>query len=260
MVSRSRLVPTLFLLPLLAVAMLPADSSAQIQSLPTAPPRLSATDRDWFQDRAPIEFAGDLYYPAGARVHFDPDVMVQTGSYDGVPLYSDTSVTPYSEVLVPAGDGQLQPYERRRAGYLAGTTGSHTPDFPVEIVPWEDSRDLGATDVGQGWQDRHQPKSAGRRRAVPAPPEAPVREDLLQQPGRIWTVVAPENNRGIWITYEGVRWASTGRAEPFDVARFSRIGDYFGFPVFSSRGTEEIFIPAVKGGMLAVYRKDKSRP
>ena len=59
-------------------------------------------------------FAGSLYYPAGPVVFFNGDVMVRTGYYYGVPLYADTTIEPYSIVLVPIGRGQMQPYERLR--------------------------------------------------------------------------------------------------------------------------------------------------
>ncbi len=54
---------------------------------------------------------------------FSGDQMVRTGYYNGVPLYADTTIEPYSVVLVPVGRGQMRPYERIRDGELAGTTG-----------------------------------------------------------------------------------------------------------------------------------------
>src|SRR5512140_91458 len=119
------------------VAFLPIAGYAQTYNSATPAPRVSAADRGWYVERQPILFTGELYYPAGPRYHFDGNVMVQTGAYDGIPLYADTSVTPYDEVLVPIGGGLVQPYERRRSGQLAGTSGSHAPDLPVDVVPWE---------------------------------------------------------------------------------------------------------------------------
>src|SRR5688572_33397323 len=56
--------------------------------------------------------------------------MVRVGHYNGVPLYADTTLEPHSIVFVPVGRGQMQPYERLRAGDLAGTSGSRLPSFP----------------------------------------------------------------------------------------------------------------------------------
>ncbi len=116
------------------------SAHAQVQSVPTLPPAVSAVGADWFARGAPVLFAGDLYYRAGARFHFDPNVMVPAGTLDGVTIYVDTSVQPYSEILVPIGGGLVQPYERRREGELAGTSGSHAPSFPTDRVPGEDAR------------------------------------------------------------------------------------------------------------------------
>ena len=75
---------------------------------------MTAANESWYQLREPVQFAGDLYYPAGATVFFNGNHMVRTGHYNGVPLYADTTVEPYSVVLVPVSRGLLQPYERRR--------------------------------------------------------------------------------------------------------------------------------------------------
>ena len=112
------------------VLLLSAPLLAQVNSRPTDPPTVSAADAPWFRQREPLIFAGSLYYPAGPVVFFNGDVMVRTGYYNGVPLYADTTIEPYSIVLVPIGRGQMQPYERVRDGELAGTSGSRAPSFP----------------------------------------------------------------------------------------------------------------------------------
>jgi hypothetical protein len=223
----------------LGAALMTAALDAQTYT-PTPKPSASAASRDWFQDRQPIFFAGDLYYPAGARYHFDPNVMVQTGDYDGIPLYADTTATPYDEVLVPIGGGLVQPYQRLRVGALSGTTGSHAPNV----------HSLAAQ--GGLTPPRH-PSPADVEPQVMRTRELDeeTRQRLLQPPGRIQTVVAPLDNRGIWITYEGQRWNAAGETVANQPGRFSRIGEYFGFPVFSAAGREEIFLPAAHGLLAA---------
>src|SRR5687768_17418084 len=112
-----------------------APVAAQIQSRPTDPPVVTAVNESWYQLGEPIQFAGELYYRAGAIVFFNGNTMVRTGHYNGVPLYADTTVEPFNIVLVPISRGLLQPYERPRRGDLAGTTGSRPSSFPVRILP-----------------------------------------------------------------------------------------------------------------------------
>src|SRR5712691_6159668 len=123
-----RVFVSLLLTSLLAAA---APAFAQIQSRPTDAPIVTADNESWYANREPIQFAGDLYYPAGASVFFNGNTMVRSGHYNGVPLYSDTTLEPYSVVYAPLERGVMQPYERLRQGSLAGTTASRTPSFPV---------------------------------------------------------------------------------------------------------------------------------
>src|SRR5688572_7846853 len=94
--------------------------SAQIVSRPTEPPIVTAENDAWYRLREPVLLAGEAYYPAGATVFFNGNVMVRTGHYNGVPLYADTTLEPYSILFVPIGGGLMQPYERVRQGELAG--------------------------------------------------------------------------------------------------------------------------------------------
>src|SRR5688500_15108768 len=106
--------------------------SAQVLDRPTPRPTRTAVNESWYVDREPIFVAGDYYYPAGASVFFDADTMVLTGFYASTPLYWDSTYEPHSVVFVPIGRGLMQPYERRRAGDVVGTSGSRPPSFPVQ--------------------------------------------------------------------------------------------------------------------------------
>jgi hypothetical protein len=74
---------------------------AQVGSRPGDPPIVTAENDAWYRQREPVVFAGDFYYPAGATVFFNRNTMVRTGHYNGVPLYADTTLEPYSIVYVP---------------------------------------------------------------------------------------------------------------------------------------------------------------
>jgi hypothetical protein len=242
-----------WILVAIAALFLPTTVHAQTYSTPTPRPTASAADREWFHDGTPIRFAGDLYYPGGARYHFDAEVMIETGTYDGVPLYADTTATPYDEVLVPIGRGLVQPYQRLRTGQLAGTTGSHVPDYPVDLVAWESGRPQARG--GQPVPRRPAPGDAAAETRAARDVDEDARMRLLQPPGRIQTILEPQDNRGIWIVYEGQRWNAAGQAVAHETAQFSKIGEYYGFPVYSTAGREEIFIPGADA-LLAAYRKD----
>src|SRR5689334_8140833 len=121
---------------LIALVLLgPATAFAQVQSRPSDAPIVSAERESWYVNGDPVQFAGSVYYRAGAAVFFDGNRMVRTGSFNGVPLYADTTVEPFSLVFVPIGRGLMQPYERPRSGDLAGTVGSSAPSFPVSALP-----------------------------------------------------------------------------------------------------------------------------
>src|SRR5687767_7786888 len=117
----------------LSVAVLvPNVGIAQVYQLPTPLPAVTAASADWQISGRPIFHAGNFYYPAGATVFFDGNVMYRTGVYLGVPLYVDATLEPYSIVYVPIGRNVMRPYERRRQGELVGMVGSRTPSFPIQ--------------------------------------------------------------------------------------------------------------------------------
>jgi hypothetical protein len=64
-------------------------------------------------------------------------------------------------------------------------------------------------------------------------------------PTSIATLRRPESSDGIWIEFAGRRWIADGRAVPYVDARFARIGDRGGHPVYreATGSAERIFIP-----------------
>src|SRR4029453_5448968 len=122
-------------LVILVLTLIPIAAAAQIDVRPHPPPTVTADKLAWFEQREPIYFAGNVYYPAGPQIHFMGNEMVRSGYYRGVFLYTRPTLEPYSIVYVPLTGGLMQPYERRRSGGLAGTVGTTTPSFPVDRVP-----------------------------------------------------------------------------------------------------------------------------
>ena len=235
----------------LAMTLLAATPAwAQVQSRPTEPPIVTAENEQWYKQAEPLQIGGDVYYPAGASVFFDGNTMVRTAHFNGVPLYADTTVEPYSQILVPVSRGVMQPYERRRQGDLAGTTGSRTPSFPVEPVTGFGYRGpimaaVSPTNLPLPIGDIDAPNGS-RPAARPAQSDNQSYQPLMR----------PESNDGIWIMYMGAKWLSAGPAVPLRAVDFQLVGDYAGFPVFARQGVKDdiIYLPT-RPGLIAPYRR-----
>jgi hypothetical protein len=238
-----------------------APAAAQVQTRATDPPSVTAVNESWFRLGEPLQLGGELYFRAGATVFFDGNRMARIGHYNGIPLYADTTVEPYSVVLVPVTRGLLQPYERPRRGELAGTTGSGAPAFPVYPVP------ASVTPTAAATPPTGLPAPIGAVSAFTQDPAAvavPARVDTAA-PGTpapetgdaraVASLLRPESNDGVWIQFEDRRWVSAGAAVPLAEVDFVRVGDYKGFPVFRRRfsSDEAIYLPT-RAGLAAPYR------
>ncbi len=149
---------------------LAGPAAAQSTMTGTPPPLVTAGAESWYLDGSPVTFAGRTYYPAGPRVHFLPSEMVRSGEFNRVPLYTRTTIEPNSVVFVPVGGGLMQPYERRRDGDLAGTTGSSAPSFPIALAsdPAVTFQDAVRVDVSTGPQAAAPPVVASQTPAAVA--------------------------------------------------------------------------------------------
>ena len=249
----------------LVVLFAASSAGAQITSRPTDPPLVTAANESWYQLREPVQFAGELYYPAGAAVFFNGNTMVRTGHYNGVPLYADTTVEPFSIVLVPISRGLMQPYERPRRGDLAGTTGSRPPSFPVQVTPTAASLPIAAVaptnaPMPAGALGVYTPEPRGLSTITPsgsgpAAMAGTVGMVTTPRPTPVVTLIRPTSNDGIWIQYQGAKYVSAGPAVPFDAAQFRRVGEHGTHPVFT-RGAQGdvIYLPTSRAGVVAPYR------
>jgi hypothetical protein len=246
---------------LLVAAVAPAF--AQVVSRPTEPPIVTAENDAWYRLREPVLLGGEAYYPAGATVFFNGNTMVRTGHYNGVPLYADTTLEPYSIVFVPIGRGLMQPYERVRAGDLAGTVGSRAPSFPVRTRP--EPRDVAA--AASAPTSLPQPTGAaqviegavGTSGRVSAPDAVGTGGTLVSPPQRasVATLRRAESNDGIWLQFMGAKWVAAGPAVPLSAADFVQVGDHAGFPVYARKGLDEdrIYLPSA-GGVVPFRLKE----
>ena len=229
-----------------------SPAAAQIQSRPTEAPIVTADNDAWYRSGDPVQFGGEVYYPAGPVGFFNGNTMVRSGQYNGVPLYTDTTVEPFSMVLVPLSRGLMQPYERRRSGALAGTTGSRAPSFPVQLPsPTATARVAPVAPV-----EPAPVSSAGTRSGIPG--AVGTSGYVVSRPQAAPPMVSlrrPENNDGVWVEFGGERWVSAGAAIPYDPASLIRVGERAGFPVYARRGLKEevIYVPTLPG-VVAPYR------
>lgn len=258
-------------LPSVLLLLLSIPAQAQVTWQPTAPPLVTAENETWYRAGDAIEWNGDFYYPAGAPEAFNRYQMVRTGSYRGIPLYTDTTLEPYSIVFVPISGGRVQPYERPRTGMLAGSVGSRTSSFPVSAAT-EAVSALGVTTEGYVAQAPAPPTFARAylapggepQRLSPAVPVVAAAIGTLPSTpassagatatsGRVTTVsnvataARPQGINGAWLDYDGRRWVSAGKAVNLDTS-FAEIGSYKGSPVYRRLGDRlTIYVPMLRG-------------
>ena len=243
-----------------------ATAAAQVTWQPTPPPVVTAENETWYRAGDPIEWSGDLYYPAGPPVFFNRYQMVRAGSYRGIPLYTDTTQTPYSFVLVPIGGDRLQPYERLRGGALAGTTGTSAPSFPTEVGGEGDNLAAQierqapgpammarAYDVGPPPETTSTTQAVGTTGRVTVAGSAASRS--LALPGRIDSAIPPRGVNGIWVNYNGARWFESGMAAAFDERTFTPVGTYNCFTVYERRRDPSTIYIESTPGRLAPYKR-----
>jgi len=234
-------------LGLFAAVALPNVGNAQVYPLRTAPPAVTAATAEWQINSGPIVVNSAVYLPTRAIRSFDGQVMSQVGIHEGVPIYADVTLEPNSLVYVPIGRDRMRTYERRRDRELAGTTGSRTPSFPVEIAtaaPVEEQL-VGTTGSVV-------PTAAGPA-VVPGPSAmTPSRARRTAE-----TIPPPRTSDGVWLEFAGTRWYSAGSATSNSPDRFTKIGEYRGFPVYRDKAgnPDAIWVPVVQDGPLTPYSR-----
>jgi hypothetical protein len=262
--STARLVVSL-LLGLFAAS----SASAQVTIQPTAAPAVTAEAESWYLLNEPVFFAGNAYYPSGPAIHFLPNEMVLSGLFRGIALYTRTTIEPYSLVFLPIGGGMVRPYERRRSGDLAGTTGSSVPSFPVEIPmassrstplqaagpPFVETRGIVAESLPSGQIQLSRAAEPDTSTAGSAPPVtgAPIASGVGTGGRRTSTSAAKARTArpgdGIFVEFNNQRWYSSAPPTSPDARTLRRVGDWHGFPVYTSRrtGGSTIYIPIAQG-------------
>jgi hypothetical protein len=217
-----------------AAALLDSDGlNAQVDWQPTPAPQISALAA-WQVQADPIFYAGDFYDASGPNVFFDGNVMVRTGAFRDVALYTDTTRQPFSVILAPIGRSLMRPYERRPAAALVPVgTGGRIPalltDRDGHVAVAGEDRDSLSDTVSSTASTAHAIESIPR----------------------------PDSNSGVWIEFDDARWYSAGSAVVHTPDRFTQVGSYSGIPVYQLRSgaRDVIYVPSVLDGPLAPYRR-----
>ena len=186
---------------------------AQPVRQPTPVPLVTAENEPWYRDGSPIQWTGEFYYPAGAPQAFDPYAMAPAGSYHGIPLYTDTTVAPYTRVFVPIAGARVQPYEHLPAGLT-----------PPPLVTAD---------------------------TTPANPPQPVgTSGHATAGGPVSTAIPPKGINNAWIEFDGSRWVADGKAIP-RTDDMEEVGQHRGFSVYA-RGSVRSTIYVPSAGNLVV--------
>lgn len=231
----------------------PAFATAQSLIRPEPAPARVAGKEAWYRAGEPVLHRGEPFYPGGSQIFFNPNLMVLAGEFRGVPIYVDPTIETGSVVFVPIGGGLMQPYEKLRAGDLAGTSGSRTPSFPTTSASTlEVDVPVGALGVIPP-----APPLVEGASTAPAPVRPAARGNArTAAPGRFVTI-APNTSaraRGIWIDWNGQKWRSAGttvRVGPQLVA----IGMYNGHTVYRGAGGDGTIWIETAQGLAAPWRR-----
>jgi len=247
---------------LLVAVLLPKVGSAQVSQFRTPAPEVNASNASWQVNSEPITFEGLIFYPTREYRQFDGQIMAQIGVYEGVPMYADTTIEPWSLVYVPVGRERLRAFERARTGRLEGTSGSRSASFVTMPSKTGDAATLatpvnpGPPSVGErpvGTAGSVVPRASGMNAPVASIPDRPRSTRT-----RVESIPRPRaSTAGVWLEFNGNRWYSAGSAVPFMTDRFTAVGQYRGFTVYraTSGDRDRIWVAVVPDGPVAPYEK-----
>lgn len=256
---------------LLTVA--PTIASAQIIWQPAAPPPLTAENTSWFIAGEPVVWNGALYYPVGTPRALNRYQMVRSGSYRGIPLYTDPMLEPNSTVFVPLAGDRVQPYERPGSGMLAGTQGRPSPPptdidalgnpgvpqapaAPAMAPPYDPAYVVSPTTTPVVIVTNPPAMVDSGRSQVPVAVGTSGRS-VTSAPARpVTSVIPPTGANTIWVEFDGRRWYAAKQSIPYNASLLNEVGTYHGWTVYSPKNDPSIiYIPSTPGRLSAYKRR-----
>jgi hypothetical protein len=236
------------MLSFVAAVLLSTNAYAQAIWQPTPPPIVTAESTTWFQSGEPVTWDGSVFVIAGAKRPFDGNVMVRSGVFRGIPLYTDATLEANTVVLVPMPNGWMQPYERRATAVELQTRQAQgPPSFGPALVLTEDPVAPVAAAVADARTAAVPVGTSGRTGVTPSRP--------------VTTVIPPTGANTIWVNFDGRRWYAAKRSIPYEASQLNEIGTYQGWTVYASKSEAQpttIYIPSTPG-RLAAYSSIRNR-
>jgi hypothetical protein len=167
----------------------------------------------------------------------------------------------------------VQPYERPRAGALAGTQGRPSPP-PTDIDAFGNPG-MAQAPAGPAMAPPYDPAMVAIPVASPvvvattppaivetAPPAPPVAvgtsgRSVADTPARpVTTVIPPTGANAIWIEYDGRRWYAAKQSIAYNPSLLNEVGSYRGWTVYSPKNDPNIiYIPSTPGRLAAYTRR-----
>lgn len=259
----------------LILTTVPSAASAQVIWQPAAPPPVTAENTSWFIAGEPIAWNGALYYPVGTPRALNRYQMVRSGSYRGIPLYTDTMLEPNSTVFVPLAGERVQPYERPGSGMI-GTQGR--PSLPPTDIDALGNPGIAQAPAGPAMAPPYDPAMVplpspvvivanppataapalidAARAATPMPVGTSGRSPSAAPARPVTTVVPPTGANTIWIEFDGRRWYAAKQSIAYNAALLNEVGTYHGFTVYSPKHDPSIvYIPSTPGRLSAYKRR-----
>jgi hypothetical protein len=227
----------IILVVVVMVVLLAQAADAQVLQSQMPAPEVTAATAPWQINNEVIVVSGLAYYPTREMRMFDSQVMAQIDVYQGVPIYADLSLQPFTVVYVPLSRDRMRTYERPHDPNFAAISGRGS------VVP--------SAGVSAAIEEQRPVGTAGM---IAAP--TPIRSAVPEQ-RRMRSPVMARQSGGVWVPFAGSRWYNDGPAVSHSPDRFVQVGSYHGFPVYRDRSgpADRIWIPAVEGGLLTPYAK-----
>ncbi len=233
-----------FLLSLfmISAAAVPTTARAQAMQFKTPVPEVTAAAAAWQVSSEPIVVSGLLYNATREMRIFDGQVMTQIDAYQRVPIYADTTREPFTVVYVPVGQDRMRAYERAAVSEFAVPSGRGA--VPLRLA--------GSAVVAAP----EEPSAVGTSGTVVTAPARTAARSSSQRTV-VESIPRPRGTNGVWIEFSGGRWYNDGPATSYSPTRFTRIGEYRGFPVYRDRTSnrDEVWIPSVIDGPVVPYAR-----
>ena len=201
----------------------------------------------------PVLMNGLYFYPTREFRIFDANVMTQVASSQRAPIYVDSTLAPNTVVYLAVGGKTMRAYRIGEPGAAPVTAAAAAVAPAPVLLP----APAGSEDRTVGTSGSTVPAIVGTGSNVVAPrPAADARASSSRRETVPLTTLQPQGNQGIWIEYDGARYFAGGAAAVFSADRFTRIGEYQGFPVYRAAddsNKDRIWVTSAIDGPVAPF-------